>query len=73
MDYVDRLTALREDRDIKQQEIADLLHCTQPAVSKFEKRKINYTIEDLIQLCNFYQVSADYILGLPRGLPYPKR
>jgi len=38
-----------------------------------EKRKINYTIEDLIQLCNFYQVSADYILGLPRGLPYPKR
>lgn len=73
MDYIDRLTALREDRDVGQKEIADILGCQQSAVSKYEKRRAKYEIDDLIRLCQYYQVSADYILGLPRGLPYPER
>ena len=73
MDYVDRLTALRTDRDIGQTELAELLNCNQPAISKYETRKIKYSIEDLILLCKFYNVSADYILGLPEDMPYPKR
>ena len=73
MDYVDKLTALRVDRDVSQQTIADLLGCQQSAISKFEKRRARYTIEDLIKLCEFYHVSADYILNLPRDLPYPER
>ncbi len=73
MDYVERLTILREDRDIGQKEIAELLSCNQPAISKYETRRAKYSIEDLILLCKFYNVSADYILGLPEGMPYPKR
>ena len=73
MDYVDRLTVLREDHDIGQKEIAELLNCNQPAISKYETRTAKYSIEDIILLCKFYNVSADYILGLPEGLPYPKR
>ena len=73
MDYIDRLTALREDRDVGQKEIADVLGCQQSAVSKYEKRRAKNEIDDLIRLCRYYQVSADYILGLPRGLPYPER
>ena len=73
MDYIDRLTALREDRDIGQKEIADVLGCRQSTVSKYEKRRARYEIDDLIRLCQYYQVSADYILGLPRGLPYLER
>ena len=73
MDYVDKLTALRVDRDISQQTIAELLGCQQSAVSKFEKRRARYAIEELIKLCEFYHVSADYILNLPRDLPYPER
>ena len=73
MDYIDRLTALRQDRDIGQKMIADLLSCNQSTVSKFERRRTSYTIEDLIMLCQFYHISADYILGLPKGLPYPDR
>ncbi len=73
MDYVDRLTALRVDHDIKQREIAELLCCKQSSVSKFERRDSEYSIDDLIRLCKFYHVSADYVLGLPRGLPYPER
>ena len=73
MDYVDRLTALRVDRDIGQKEIAALLGCRQSTVSKYEKRRTKYDIEDIIRLCQFYKVSADYILGLPEGLGYPER
>ena len=73
MDYVDRLSALRIDNDVPQKEIADLLKCQQSTVSKYEKRRSKYSVEDLIKLCRFYQVSADYVLGLPGGLPYPKR
>lgn len=73
MDYVDRLTALREDRDVGQKVIASILGCQQSAISKYELRKIRYDIKDIIKLCEFYQVSADYILGLPKGLDYPER
>lgn len=73
MDYIDRLTELREDNDIEQAEIACILNCQQSAVSKYETRRNKYKIEDLIKLCKFYNVSADYILGLPRGMNYPER
>ena len=73
MDYVDRLTALRQDRDIGQKEIAAVLGCQQSAISKYEKRRAKYSIEDIIALCRFYQVSADYVLGLSEHLPYPER
>lgn len=72
-DYVDRLTALRQDRDIIQEEIADVLGCKQAAVSKYELRITRYGVDDIIKLCKFYNVSADYILGLPKGMDYPER
>lgn len=73
MDYVDRLTELRIDNDIEQIEIAKILNCQQSAISKYEKRRARYKIEDVIKLCKFYNVSADYVLGLPEGKNYPKR
>lgn len=63
MDYIDRLTNLRVDRDIRQAEVAAVLGINQSAYSKYEKRHTKMQIEDLIKLCAFYQVSADYILG----------
>ncbi|MDO4154738.1 MAG: helix-turn-helix transcriptional regulator [Clostridia bacterium] len=71
MDYIDRLTNLRVDRDIKQEEVAQLLGIHQSAYSKYEKRRVKLQIEDLLKLCEFYNISADYILGLtdtPRPL-----
>ncbi len=73
MYYIDRLTELRIDKDIDQKEIAKLLDRQQSAISKYEQRRNKYKIEDLIKLCVFYGVSADYILGLPKGLDYPER
>ena len=73
MDYVDRLTALREDKDISQREIAEILNCQQSAVSKYENRRVPYSVDDIVTLCKFYGVSADYVLGLPENMLYPKR
>ncbi len=73
MDYIDRLTEIRNDRDIKQSTIAEILGVKQSAVSKNEKRRTQYTVDDIIKLCNFYKISADYILGLPENLEFPKR
>ena len=63
MDYVDRLIDLRIDNDIEQKELAELLGITQSAYSKYEKRRCKLSIEDLIKLCKFYNVSSDYVLG----------
>lgn len=73
MDYVDRLTAMRQERDISQKEIARILNCQQSAISKYERKLREYKIKDIVLLCKFYNVSADYILGLPDDMPYPKR
>ncbi len=73
MDYIDRLTELRTDRDLEQTDIAKILNCQQSAISKYEQRRNRYKVEDIIRLCEFYGVSADYILGLPKELKYPER
>jgi len=66
MDYIDRLTALRMDRDIDQAKIAEVLGCKQSAVSKYETRRARYSVEDIICLCKFYGISADWLLGLTK-------
>ncbi|MBO5232486.1 MAG: helix-turn-helix transcriptional regulator [Clostridia bacterium] len=71
--YPCRLRELREDRDLHQKEIAELLQTTQQYYSQYENGKRKLPIEHLITLCKFYNVSADYILGLPKGMEYPKR
>ncbi len=71
--YVDKIRELREDRDITQKDIAKILNKSQQGYAHIETSKSRLAIEDLQKLCLFYNVSADYILELPAGLPYPKR
>lgn len=70
MKYTKRLYSLRTDRDLKQEDIARILKTTKQTYGKYENGHLNLKIEDLITLCQFYNVSADYILGLtdePKG------
>jgi len=62
--YNQILRELREDHDYTQQDIADFLHIKQQVYSRYELGIRALPIEHLIALCKFYQVSADYILGL---------
>lgn len=62
--YWETLRELREDRDIKQAEIASILGTTQQVYSRYEKGINEMPIKHLITLCRYYEVSSDYVLGL---------
>lgn len=70
--YNEKLKELRIDYDKTQQEIATVLKVGQSYYSKQERGEKPIQIEQLITLCTYYGVSADYILGLPRGLSWPR-
>lgn len=72
MEIHERLKAIREDRDESQGEIAKVIGTTQQQIYKYEKGLQEMTISRLKTLCEYYQVSADYILGLPQGLSWPR-
>lgn len=59
-----RLKDLREDNDIKQQEIATLLRTTQQQYSRYETGVQEIPIHHLITLAQFYNTTIDYIVGL---------
>ncbi len=65
---------LREDRDIKQIEIAKYLHVKQNTYSQYENGQRQIPIEALIKLAEYFQTSTDYILGLTNDpKPYTKK
>lgn len=56
------LRAIREDRDIKQRQIAEILNVSQNTYSQYETGVISLTAEILIKLAEYYDVSVDYLL-----------
>ena len=59
-----RIRDLREDKDMTQREMAELLHCSQRVYSNYEKGERDIPTEILIALARFHKTSTDYILGL---------
>ena len=59
-----RIRDLREDRDLTQKELAQILNCTQVCYSRYELGTRDIPTDVLIALAKFYNVSTDYILGL---------
>ncbi len=66
------LRELREGHNVSRDEIAEVLGITSQQYSSYENGKKSLKIEHIITLCKYYNVSANYILGLP-SLPYPKQ
>ena len=66
MEYWERIKALREDNDITQTNIARHLNIAQNTCSQYENGKREIPISVLIQICQYYKVSSDYILGLAK-------
>ena len=64
IDYRDRIRGLREDRDLNQTQVGKLLQKSQQGYSHIENGRAELKIDDLALLCRFYDVSADYIIGL---------
>ena len=63
MNYIKRIRDLREDHDLTQQEIADVLGTSQTMYARYERGANELPIHHLLTLCLYYNVSADYILG----------
>lgn len=71
--YKKRLYDIRTDKDLSQNQIAMLLKTTQQQYYKYEKGIQELPIRHLVTLCEFYNTSADYILGLTdEPKPYPR-
>lgn len=60
----ERIRNLREDRDLKQKDIAEYLKIHQTTYSDYELGNLNVPIDVLIKLANLYNTSIDYIVGL---------
>lgn len=70
----ERIRNLREDHDLKQEDLAKLLNCTQACYSNYENGKRDIPTEVLRILANYYHVSIDYLLGETNCKePYPKK
>ena len=62
-DYIKIIRDLRVDADKTQQEIADVLQTSQTMYARYERGANELPIHHLLKLCEYYDVSADYILG----------
>ena len=69
----EKIKAFREDLDMNHTELGKMVNMTQRKISYIECGKYEPSIEDIKALCNFFNVSADYLLGLKKGLEYPER
>lgn len=64
MDYRTRIKHIREDRDFTQAEIGRVICKSQQGYNHIEAGRAELKIDDLITLCKFYDLSADYLIGL---------
>ena len=58
-----RLQDLRNDADMSQKQISEILHISQRSYSHYETGSRNIPIEMLIRLANYYDTSIDYLVG----------
>ena len=71
MTYYQRLKDIREDHDLKQQDVADILGVRRQQISKWETGMQMMGVDKYIKLARYYNISVDYLLGLidtPRKL-----
>ena len=73
LSFGEKIKALREDLDMNQTELGKLVGMTQQKLSYIECGRCQPSLEDIKAFCNYFGLSADYFLGLKKGLKYPER
>ena len=69
----EKIRLLREEADLTQGQLGTKTVMTQRKISYIECGKCEPNIDDIKAFCSFFNVSADYLIGLPEKLPFPKR
>ena len=71
---LEHLCALREDKDLSQKDMAELLKVHQTSYSDYERGNVNIPISALKQLAEYFNTSVDYMIGLTDvDKPYPRK
>ena len=70
--FTEILRGLREDNDLTQVQVAEILGTSQTMYARYERGANELPIRHLITLCKFYNVSADYFLQTQPNSKYPK-
>ena len=71
-----RIRDLREDHDLNQTKVSEILHTSQKQYSRYETEERTLPLQHLVTLAQFYKTSTDYLLGLtddPHPYPPPRR
>lgn len=68
---IQRMVALRAKRGESQRQLSKAIGYHQTQIARYETGVNIPPIDYLIKFCEHYNVSADYLLGLPRGLDWP--
>lgn len=68
---IERLKVVRKAKSLLLYEVADCLGIDWKLYKQYETGRFNLPADLLYQLCLYYELSADYLLGLPKGIPFP--
>lgn len=69
---IQRMIDTRKDHDESQRTLAKEIGYNQVQIARYETGENKMPVEYLLKFCKHYGVSADYILGLPKGLSWPR-
>lgn len=62
--YGERLRELRCEKGLTKKQLAEKLNISQKSLSKYERESLDLSTELIVRICRYFQVSADYLLGL---------
>lgn len=69
----EKIRLLREEKELNQTELGEAVNMTQRKVSYIENDRYEPSVDDIKAFCRFFNVSADYLVGFPKHLPYPRK
>ena len=71
LSFGEKIRNLREDADLNQSQLGKATKMTQRKISDIECRKYEPSIDDIVALCHFFKISADYLLDIPANYKTP--
>lgn len=71
--FGEKIKLLREECELNQTELGKAVNMTQRKISYMENNRYEPSMDDIKALCRFFNVSADYLLGFPKNLLFPKK
>ncbi|MCI1072163.1 helix-turn-helix domain-containing protein [Lactococcus lactis] len=61
--FAERLKELRKEKGLTQQKVADILNISQPNYRRWESGESRPSVETLVMLADYFDVSTDYLVG----------